>query len=417
MNKVLGIITEYNPFHNGHLYHLKKSKEITNCDYTICIMSGNFTQRGSCSLIDKWSKANMAIANGVDLVIELPVLYATSSAENFAYGSIKILNSLKIVNDICFGSECSDINILNNIADIFYTEPKEWKAILTKELKKGISFPKARQTATLKYLISVQNLKLNQEKLLDYENILHSPNNILGIEYIKALKKIHSHITPYTIKRTECNYNSTSVNGNIASSTAIREIIKSKNINILPNLMPESSYQILAKNIEQGHIVTDIFRYEKEILYTLRKMDIAEISCLPDVTEGLENILKKAANSCNNLIEFLEIVKSKRYTSTRIQRILLYCLIGITKNDMELSKKISPYVRVLAMNQNGKHLLSKICKTNPTLDIITSVKKFEDSCTNEDLKQMLGKDIEATNIYTLGYTFNSKGNLDYTKKI
>ena len=152
MSKVLGIIAEYNPFHNGHLYHLEKSKELTGCDYTIAIISGNFTQRGSTSLIDKWEKAKIALLNGVDLVIELPVLYSISSSENFADGNVKILNSLGIVDYISFGSECDDLDTLNKIANILYTEPQEFKDFLSIELKKGFSFPKSRENALLKYL-------------------------------------------------------------------------------------------------------------------------------------------------------------------------------------------------------------------------------------------------------------------------
>ena len=197
MGKVLGIIGEYNPFHNGHLYHLEQSKEITGSTYTVAIMSGNFTQRGSTSIIDKWSKAEIAIQNGIDLVIELPVLYAISSAENFADGGIKILDSLKVVDYISFGAENSDINILNKFADILYNEPKQYKIILSNELSKGISYPKARENALMQYLNDIQK----------YANVLSHPNNILGIEYLKALKKYKSNITPIPIFRYEAGYN------------------------------------------------------------------------------------------------------------------------------------------------------------------------------------------------------------------
>ncbi len=407
MSRVLGIVAEYNPFHNGHAYHIKQSKQISNCRYTVCVMSGNFTQRGSCSLIDKWSKAKMAIENGVDLVIELPVLYATSSAENFAFGAVQILDSLKIVDDISFGAECSDIQILSEIADVLYREPKAFKSILAHELDKGVSFPKARENALLMYLNNTKR----------YLNILSAPNNILGIEYLKALKLLDSHLVPHVVERIEADYNSYGISGNIASSTAIRNIVKSGNFKVLPKILPESSYSVLMENIKFGHVVSDISSFEKEILYVLRKMSIDEIKNLPDVNEGLENILKKAANSCNSVIEFLNIVKSKRYTNTRIQRILLYSLLGITKKDMQISKKVNPYIRVLGMNKRGEFILSEALKANPKLQVITSVKKFEDNCSNKNLMQMLSKDIYATNVYTLGYEFESSANLDYTKKL
>ncbi len=407
MSRVLGVVAEYNPFHNGHTYHIEQSKQIAKCRYTVCVMSGNFTQRGSCSLVDKWSKAQMAIKNGVDLVLELPVIYAISSAENFAYGAMQILDSLKVVDDISFGAECPDIQILDEIATVLYNEPKAYKNILAHELSTGISFPKARENALMMYLNNVRR----------YSNILSSPNNILGIEYLKALKLIDSHLVPHAIERIEADYNSAGISGNIVSSTAIRNIVKSGNFKVLANIMPKESYSILMDNIKVGHIVSDISSFEKEILYALRKMSLEEIANLPDVNEGLENILKKAANSCNSIVEFLDIVKSKRYTNTRIQRILLYALLEITKKDMQNSKKVNPYIRVLGMNERGEFLLSEIVKANPKLQVITSVKKFEDSCNNKYLMQMLKKDIFATNIYTLGYEFASSANLDYTKKI
>jgi len=407
MGKVLGIIAEYNPFHNGHLYHLEESKRITGASYTVAIISGNFTQRGSTSLIDKWSKAKCALQCGVDLVIELPVLYSISSAENFADGAIKILDSLKVVDYVSFGSETSNIELLDTFADVLYNEPREYKNILSHELGKGISYPKARENALMMYLNNIRK----------YANILSSPNNILGIEYLKALKKYKSDIKPVAIQRYEAGYNDLGYTQNIASATAIRNIVKNNGFDILRNLLPAPTYSTLIENIQIGHVVPDLSVFEKEIIYNLRKMPIEEIAELPDVSEGLEFAIKNAANSCNSITEFLNIIKSKRYTTTRIQRILLYSLLGITKKDMLLSKKAAPYVRVLGFNQRGKFLISEIAKANPRLEIITSVKRFVDNNTNKNLKVMLDKDIWATNVYTIGYEYDSWNNLDFTQKI
>ena len=407
MGKVLGIVCEYNPFHNGHLYHLEQSKRMTGSNYTVAVMSGNFTQRGSTSLIDKWSKAEAAINCGVDLVIELPVLYATSSAENFAEGAVKILDSLKVVDYISFGAETSDTDVLTTFADILYKEPKKYKTLLSHELGKGLSYPKARENALLMYLNDIRK----------YVNVLSSPNNILGIEYIKALKKYKSNIMPISIARFESGYHDTGYTSNIASATAVRNIVKNGGFDILKRLLPAPSYGILMNNIKQGHIVPDLSVFEKQIIYNLRKMDVTEIAELPDVSEGLEFAIKKAANSCNSIVEFLNIIKSKRYTSTRIQRILLYSLLGITKKDMALSRKQYPYIRVLGLNNRGKFLISEIAKANPKLEIITSVKRFVDTNSNKNLKLMLEKDIWATDVYTVGYEYDSWNNLDFTKKI
>lgn len=407
MPKVLGIIAEYNPFHNGHFYHLNHSKELSNSDYVVCVISGNFVQRGNTSIINKWSKTQMALLNGADLVIELPTIYAISSAENFAYGAIKILDSLNIVDTVSFGSELCDINTLNKIANIFYDEPKEYINLLTLELKKGLSFPKARENAVLQYLNNFDS----------YSNILSKPNNVLAIEYLKSLRKLRSKISPMAIKREKVYYNDNFVVDEYASATAIRELLKHSDFDSIRKVIPNSSYSILKDEIDNGRLVLDLSRFEKEILYILRKMSVSDIAKLPDVSEGLENAIKNAANSCNTLYELLNILHSKRYTQSRLQRILLYALIGITKRDISLSKKYAPYIRVLGFNDKGQDLLSDICRKNPKLSVVTSVKKFMDESTNKFQKDMLEKDIMATNIYSLGYASDSWANLDYTTKI
>lgn len=215
MGKVLGIIAEYSPFHNGHLYHLVESKNRAGAEAVICVISGNFMQRGIPSVIDKWTKTEMALLCGADLVIELPTVYSISSAENFAQGAIKILNSLKLIDTISFGSETSDIQILDKFASVLYQEPKEYVSILNHELSKGFSYPKARENALLMYLNDIRK----------YANVLSSPNNILGIEYLKALKRLKSPITPMTIKREKVGYHDNSTVNGFASATAIRKMI------------------------------------------------------------------------------------------------------------------------------------------------------------------------------------------------
>lgn len=407
MSRVLGIIAEYNPFHNGHLYHISESKQETGAQYVIAIISGNFVQRGNTSITNKWIKARMALLNGVDLVIELPTIYSISSAENFAEGAIKIFNSLGIVDTISFGMEASDISTLNNIANVLYNEPKEYITMLSHELKKGNSFPKARENALMMYLNDIKR----------YANVMAGSNNILGIEYLKAMKKTKSIINPIGIKRQKVLYNDKYIVDEFASATAIRKMLMTKQLNDISKVMPRNSYLILGEELKKGHYVIDISKFEKEIIYTLRKMSSEEIAKLPDVSEGLENLIKNAADSCNTLEELINIVKTKRFTQTRIQRILLYSLLGITKKQMEISKKITPYVRVLGFNNKGKELISEMMTLNPKLNIVTSVKRYIDDIANKNLKEMLETDILATNIYTLGYYSDSYSNLDYTNKI
>ena len=410
MGNVLGIISEYNPFHNGHLHHLIESKKITNSDYCIAVMSGNFTQRGEISIVDKWEKAKMAIANGVDLVIELPTLYAISSAENFASGAIKILDSLGIVDFVSFGSECNDISILDDIANVLAFEPSQYKTLLSHELSRGESFPKARENALMMYLNDIRR----------FANVLSSPNNILGIEYLKSLKRQKSEIKPITIQRKDAKYNDTAIprNSRFASATAIRNLCQATDdISPIQKFVPEATFDILEENIKKGNFVKNLSVFDKEIIYTLRKMTTDEISNLPDVSEGLEFALKNAVNQCNSVVELLSIVNTKRYTKTRLQRILLYAILGITKQDMKISMDTTPYIRVLGFNEKGQELLGEISKKNRKLEIITSVKKFIDKKSNENLKLMLNKDIWATDVYTLGFDYDSKANLDYTHKL
>lgn len=405
MNGILGIVSEYNPFHNGHLMHLQKSKELTHTDFTIAVMSGNFVQRGDTSIVDKWTKAEMALKSGVDLVIELPTLYAISSAENFADGAIKILNSLGIVDYVSFGSEIGEITPLDDVASVLYKEPKEFSSLITRQLRSGLSYPKARELAIQMYFGSSQK----------YIDVLENPNNILGIEYLKSLKRLKSPITPITLKRKYSDYNSNDIKSGIASATAIRTMLqKGKNIHYV---VPYETYELLEEKKKYGQIIPSLSIFSKEIIYTLRKMTLSEIATLPDVSEGLENKIKAAVNTSNNLEELILKIKSKRYTQSRIQRILLYALLNISEKDIAMSKKQMPYIRVLGFNKNGKKIISAIANQNPKLQIIVSVKKFMENNTDKHLHTMISKDIFASNVYTLGYEYNSTANLDYTHKV
>ena len=409
MRKVLGIVAEYNPFHNGHFYHMQESKKITEADSCICVISGNFTQRGEPSIVNKWAKTYMALCCGADLVIELPTIYSISSAENFASGAIKIFDSLKIVTDISFGAECNDLATLNNIANVFYSEPANYKTILNHELKRGLSYPMARENAVLMYLNDIKR----------YANVLSNSNNILAIEYLKALKQQKSMIQPNIVPRKNVYYNNQKIVDDFASATAIRKLMLNREYAEVRRVVPRSTYQIIGEEYKKNHIILGIKKYEKEIIYALRVIPIEEIQNLPDVNEGLEFAIKKAASETNDIEELIEKVKSKRYTQTRIQRILLYVLLGITKKDMEDSKKMVPYVRVLGFNSRGKILISEIMNQNPKLNMITSVGKYVNKKMpkNKQLTRMLDLDINATNIYTLGYGGESKANLDYTQNM
>ena len=233
------------------------------------------------------------------------------------------------------------------------------------------------------------------------------------------MKKQDSFIQPVTIKRQEAEHNNNmfSSSSRFASGSAIRSACISPNIDQLQKYMPEDSFYLLEDCLKKGNYVKDLSAFDKEILYTLRRMTIADIANLPDVSEGLEYAIKDAANSCNSVVELLTLIDTKRYTKTRLQRILLYAILGITKDDMQLSKKVAPYIRILGFNENGKKIISEASRRNPKLNLITSPKKFMDGSSNKNLKHLLQKDIWASNVYTLGFEYESKSNLDYTHKL
>ncbi len=343
--KILGLIVEYNPFHNGHLYHLKKSLEITNSTHSIAVMSGNFLQRGEPALFDKYKRAEMAVSNGVDLVVELPTLYACQSAEIFAHGAITLLNSLNCIDSICFGSEHGDIDLLVEISKILINEPDKFKTLLKRNLDEGILFALARSKALSEYMLNHTNLNIYENKLND---VLSTPNNILGIEYIKSLLKHKSTIRPYSITRIQADYNSETIESNICSATAIRKTLKEYNtLDSISNVVPIKTFELISKSIDNNfNPMFDEYYFD-----TIRELVIRDLNILNsyfDVNEGIENKIYKSVFSCKNIFELQQSIKSKRYTLTKVKRILNNILLGITKDDMNTVKNIMklPYVRI-----------------------------------------------------------------------
>lgn len=407
---ICGIVAEYNPFHNGHVCHIEETKKITECDGIVAIMSGNFIQRGVPALFDKWTRTKMALKNGVDLVIELPSYYATSSAEYFAQGSVALLDGLGVVKNISFGSNTTDIDALKRIANVLYLEPENYKKLLQSELKRGVSYPIARSNALKNFLKKEYDAKYIADILLD-------SNNILGIEYLKALLYSNSQIKPVVVERKGSTYNSTEVIDNICSATAIRELLEKNDLKTVGEVVPKDTFEVINTAILDGMSPMFLKNYEKEILYVLRRCTTEELANIADVTEGIENLLKKATNEGMELENIIDILKTKRYTRTRIQRILLHTLLNVTKSDVENYKYNPQYIRVLGFNKTGEKILSQI-HNNSNLPVVTSVSKFLKNA-NPTSKKMLEKDIMATNIYTLGYQIPKyrSMNLDYTKQM
>ena len=382
--KVLGIIAEYNPFHNGHIYHINKAKEITHADYVIAIISGPFTEAGNISIIDKYEKSELSIKYGVDLAIELPVIYAISSAHYFASSAIKLLNKLNIVDYVCFGSECNNIDTLKNISKKIYDNEKDfWNNLKSKN--KNLSFAKAREE-------SLNNI-LNKDEI----SIIKGSNDILGLEYISTLNNIKSKIKPYLVKR----------NNNFKSATYIRDSLNNKNTDSIEDYVPSETYGYIKKSLINNDTLYDIIRYK------ILTSNTNELEKIKDVNEGLENKLKKEIIDFKDYNAFIESIKSKRYEMSKIKRILINTLLDITKDDFNyaLNNDIL-YAHILKCNKNGKELLSEISKKSD-IDIITSVSKTES--LNSNIEKYLNIDIKAQNIYSI--ISKSNINKDYTNKI
>lgn len=410
---VLGLIVEYNPFHNGHKYHLEKSKQLCSADFTICVMSGNFIQRGEPAMINKWARAEMALLAGVDLVIEIPHVYAISTAEFFGYGAIKLLDSLGIVTHVCFGSEYGKIDELEKISDILIDEPPTYKKHLKSYLKKGFSYASSRECAVNEYF-----LEKNDDFKVD-TTIMSSSNNILAIEYLKALKRLKSSIIPATIKRVSNLYNEKELTGSISSATAIRNIIKNEGINSLSiaGSLPPYCLSILNENFnnKKGPVFIDSF--DSIIMSLLRKKTVEEIRNLPYVAEGLENRIKRTSLKTTSINEFIDQVVTKRYTKTRIQRILFSMLSGLSSNELETFNEYGgpQYIRVLGFNKKGRDVLSKI-KNTTKLPVITKPANYVRSC-NPLLRKMLEYDSLSTDLYVLAYNNprHMKAGVEFTK--
>lgn len=375
--KVAAIICEFNPFHNGHKYLIEKVK-YEHADCVVAIMSGNFVQRGDIAITDKYKRAEMALLGGCDLVVELPTIYALSSAENFAQGGVQIANALG-ADLLCFGAEDDNLELLTKIADI--SQSKEFSQYLKHYIADGQTYAKA-------YEIAVSAL-CGEE----YAHIISKPNNTLAIEYIRALK--NTNISPVAIKRKGTNHDSDIVTDNIASATHIRNLIKSN-----------EQYTDFTENTIENP--ADTSKLETTILYKLRTMNKEEISNLPDVTEGLENRIFECARNSNSLEELYNNLKTKRYTLARLRRIIMCALLNITKDDV---KSNAPYLRILAMNSKGTEIIRK-----SKLPIIGKVRKDYDKLSKK-AKNIFDIDVRASEIYSLTLSKPEDFKNDFTKKI
>ncbi|MDP4144705.1 MAG: nucleotidyltransferase [Bacillota bacterium] len=384
---ISSIIAEYNPLHKGHEYHINETKSLTKCDGIICVMSGNFVQRGEPAILDKWSRTRMALSSGIDLVIELPAVYSLSSAEFFSFGSVSLLDNLGVVDSLCFGSESGKIDNLMKVAKLLQNEPVEYKIYLKEYLNLGDSFPKAREKALNKYLCNK-----TESDFLNISDLLKTSNNILGIEYCKSLIKLNSKITPFTVKRMGSHYNSTELSNIFSSATAIRKNIgEFKNLHLVKEHVSPSTYNILEETAANNNFVFSdkMLNFLKYKIFT-KKSDLERI---PDVKEGLHNKITKHLSADNDYYEIVNSIKSKRYTHTRISRILTQLFCGFEDFNIEAMRRLScPYARVLGFNKVGLQILKQI-KQHTKIPVYTKLPK--------QLCDTLVLDINCTKYYSL----------------
>lgn len=406
--KIAAVIAEYNPFHNGHLYQLQQIKQNLQTDCIIVVMSGNFTQRGIPAILDKYTRCKMALENGADLVFELPVYYATGSAEYFARGAVSLLDKLGIVNYLHFGSECGSVNPLLSCAEIFFKEPILYKESLQDSLKQGMSFPTARSHALASFLAKNKcsdSFMFNPEELAQ---ICNSPNNILGIEYCKELLRRNSSIKPVTLQRLGSHYNDTTLPTTSpetsfqASANAIRSFLSNleydMNKSKIRSFIPESVYKLLEDNNTFYPIFMDDF--STIMLYQLITLSTnTDFRSFYDVTPQLSDLLRKKHMDFTTFTEFCLTCKTKDITYTRINRCLLHILLNMKQETMDQLKCTDDihYARLLGFSATGKEALSLV-KQHASIPIITKLAKDKMELHDTALTSLMA-DIHASDIY------------------
>ncbi len=394
--KVASIIAEYNPFHNGHEFHINKVRQITGADYVVVIMSGNFVQRGEPAIIDKYKRTRMTLDMGADLIVELPVIFATASAQDFALGALSIIDGLGCVDYLCFGSECGDVEPLDQVASYLLENEDEFNKDINKYMKSGLTYPKARHKAIQK----------NNPDMDD--KILSAPNNILAIEYIKAIKVLESKIKPITFTRKQSDHNDILLNINstkkdkiISSASSLRHSIsKSRNLDIIKSHVPTTSYKILTDEYVKTFPIymNDFSLLLKHKLLQERKESLTDYI---DVSNDLANRITNSSFINHDFLSYSKKLKTKQWTQTRINRSLIHILLNLKTKNLNKYKKAGygQYARILGFNKNSSKLLREINK-HSKIPLIMKMSKAIQSLSPLGL-DMLNEDIFAADIYNL----------------
>lgn len=394
--KIHGVIAEFNPFHNGHKYLLEKCRE-EGASHVVVAMSGNFVQRGKPAIMEKWARAKCALLNGADLVVEIPIVWSLSSAENFARGGVQILDALGCVNKLNFGSESKDVELLTSIAKTCVLPDIQER--IRENLSQYMNYPMAREKAVASVL--------GEETAC----LLKNPNDILGVEYIKAINEIKSNIVPCPIKRIGPAHDSLNGQDEYLSATQIRRQLIAGDYDAL-NFVPKEVKDIIETLMENNRTPVDIKKIETAILSKLRIMDKPEIKKAPDVTEGLENRIYNCIRCTTSLKGLYDEIKTKRYTYTRIRRIIMDLFLGINLNDV---RKKPPYIRVLGFNAKGQEILkrAKLTATLPVITKPTHIKDLDDKYAH----RIFELECQSTDMFTLAMPEPLPCGLEMTENI
>ena len=395
--KVVGIVAEYNPFHNGHQYQLDKVKAETGADYVIIAMSGNFLQRGVPALCDKFKRTEMALKCGADLVLEIPTLWATASAEYYAHAGVSLLAATGVVTHLAFGAETDDLDSLLEISSILKNEPDVYRAVLANSIRSGNAFPVARKNALVTSLPHFSSEKL--DKLLD------NPNNILALEYLKAMPES---IQPILIKREGAGYHDTSLNTKFPSASAIRNSLLSlpetsndttlSNLDALADAMPADSFALL-KNVYKCNQILNTNDFSESLGYRLLTQSHSGFAAYADCNQDFSNKIKNNLKNYVFFEDFINTLKTKDMTYTRVTRCLLHILLDIKQSDYTIGRAIgfAPYLRILGFQNRSSRLLSET-KRHAQVPIIS---KAADASTLLDYEtnKFFEKDVFASNLY------------------
>lgn len=375
--KVAGIIAEYNPFHKGHELLIRRARE-NGATHIVVVMSGNYVQRGEPAMFSQSARVRAALECGADLVLQLPVVYAVSGAQKFARAGVRILDALGCVDELVFGSECGDADIIVSAARAVYSEKVQ--ELIGSEMEKGITFAVARENA----LRSISE---------EYADIIRTPNNILGVEYAAAIDETGSRMKPVTFRREGAGHGESDETDGIASASHIRNlIVQGKE---WKKFVPDAAAEIFENEIAEKKAIVNYDKFETAVLFKLRTTNSVSLGLAPDVSEGIENRILAASEISSSLEELYSNAKTKRYTHARIRRIVLCHLLGITAEDCGMD---APYIRLLGLNSRGAELM-KAAKTSAKLPVIS--KTADISQADEAAKRIFEIECKSSDVYSI----------------